>query len=118
MAKASGQKIVEHIKKNLANEKRIKSLEDMVNALTNENEELESKLNKWIKMQNDGYVAVAINNGLIVHAVQVLPFSTFTYTQEIPTEIGTALYSKFPYLELDNGEICINTLQKIKHDSV
>ena len=117
MTKA-GQRVVEHIKIKLSNEKRIKELEDLVSGLTNENEELETKLNKWIKMQEQGYTAVAINNGLIVQAVKVLPFSTFTYTQEIPTEIGTALYSKIPFYELVNGEICINTLQKIKHDSV
>lgn len=109
---------VNHIKQGLKDSKRIKELEDMNLALTNENEELEAKVNKWISLQEKGYTAVSINNGLITHAVQVLPSSTFTYTQEIPTMIGTALYSKIPIYELVNGKICINTAQKIKHDSV
>lgn len=107
------------IKDNEAQRLRILELEDMNLGLTNENLELEAKLNKWINMQEQGYTAVAIENDLIVHAVQVLPNSIFTYTQDIPIEIGTALYSKIPFYELDsNGKMCIDTVQKIKHDSV
>jgi len=113
----TGQRVVEHIKVKLSNEKRIKELEDMNLALTNENHELEVKLNKWIKMQEKGYTAVAINNDMIIQAVQVLPYSTFTYTQEIDSVINTALYSRIPFYKLDNGKMCIDTAQKIKYNT-
>lgn len=112
MAKGLGQIKVDAIKQGLKDETRIKELEDMNLALTNENEELETKLNKWIKMQEKGYTAVAINDGLIVHAVQVLPYSKFTYTQDIPREIGTSLYRSIPFYKLDSNGKMIKDIQQ------
>ena len=109
--KQTGMKIVDLQKQGLKDRERIKELEDMNGVLENENGVLESKLEKWIKMQEKGYVAVSIKNDLIVQAVQVLPNSIFTYTQEIPTEIGTALYSKIPFYKLENGKM-IKDIQK------
>jgi len=110
--KNSGARIVNMTKTTLKHTKYIKQLEDKNLALTNENQELEAQLDKWIKMQNQGYTAVAINNDMIVHAVNVLPYSTFTYTQEIPEQMGTALYRRIPFYKLDsNGKMVID-LQK------
>lgn len=99
-------------------QKEILGLQDIISGLTNERDELEVKLNKWITRQNNGYVALAINDGLIVQAVEILPYSTFTYPQAIPKEIGTGLYSSFPFYKLVNGEIVIDTDQKSKYEGV
>lgn len=91
---------------------KIKEQDDKISALTNENEVLESKLDKWITLQNKGYTACAIENGIVVYAVEVKPYSTFTYTQEIPSEMGKSLYPKFPYLKLDQNGKMIKDIQK------
>lgn len=110
---------IKMIKDNEKQRLRILALEDMNLALTNENGELEAKLNTWINMQLKGYTAVSIENGLIVHAVQVLPQSIFTYTQDIPGEIGTALYDAIPFYELDsNGKIDKNIQKYARYISI
>lgn len=125
--KQSGNRVVDltkHklnlIKENDDKRKRILDLESMNLALTNENTELEGKVKHWESMQEKGYTWVNTNpdTKLIIDAGTVLPSSRFTFTQEIPTEIGTALYKKIPYYELDsNGKMCINTAQKIKYNT-
>ncbi len=92
----------------------IKQRDDMINALDMTLNETQAKLNKWIKQQENGYCAVAINNGYVVKAVNVPAYSVFTYTQEIDSDIDTALYNTIPFIKLINGRMEIDAEQKNK----
>jgi len=83
---------------------RNKEKTDLIAGLVNENEVLNSDLNKWIKKQEDGYSWVAIND-YIVAGGTVLPHSTFIFTQDIPDDIENGYY------KLEEGTI-VKDIQK------
>ena len=97
---------------------KIKEQVDMISAQSNHIKELETQLKKWETLQEKGYTAVAINDGLIMSGVTVAPYSTFIYTQELPKELNTALYQKFPFYELKNGKIRVNSQKYKKYRGV
>jgi|LGVF01.2.fsa_nt_gb hypothetical protein len=96
----------------------VKQRDDMISGLDMTLKETQSKLDKWIKQQENGYCAVAINNGYVVEAVNVPPYSIFTYTQPIDSDISTALYRTIPFIKLIDGKMEIDTDQKSKYRGV
>jgi len=92
---------------------KIKELNDKISVLQNENSELESALRKWEKMQEQGYTACAINEGYIMEAVTVPAYCVFTFSQDIPKDIGSKQYYRNPFAKLKNGKIVFDT-QKYK----
>jgi len=79
----------------------------------------EAKVKKWETMQMNGYTAVAINDGYIMEAVTVPPYCTFTFTQDIPKEIGSRLYSNFPFVKLnEQGKMIFDSQQYKKYKGV
>jgi hypothetical protein len=125
LKKHTGNRVVDMTKEKLAMQKEYKkefnahkATQDLLSAMTNERDELEVKVKEWERKQRDGYSWVVLNpdTKLILDGGTVLPYARFIYTQDIDSVIGTLLYSKFPYLELDsNGKICINTDQQKKY---
>lgn len=112
--KVSDSKIIKQLRKD------VKERDDLIGALSNENAELSAKLDKWIKLQENGYswVAEDVNNGVILSAGTVLPFARFIYTQEIPIEIGMQLYKSFPFYKITDGKIDIDIQKYNKYKGV
>ena len=122
----TSERLASKIKENVAQGKiiklrdnKIKEYEDKISVQSNHIGELERELKKWETMQQNGYTAVGINNGYVVVAVTVAPFSTFTYTQPIIPEISTKLYSNFPFVKLDKqGKMVFDSQQYKKYKGV
>lgn len=107
------KKRLQLIKDNAQLRKDILGLNDQISALTNENSELESKVNGWEDMQAQGYTAVILDEeGMIVNMVNVALRSKFIYTQDIPRQIGTALYDKISFYKLDENGTVVKDTQK------
>ena len=123
MSTKQGEILVKHTKDKITAQNEVKRLnkvlketQDLLSGMTTQYEETQAKLDHWIKKQENGYCAVAITNGFITHAVNVLPYSKFTYTQGLPETISTALYRVFPYYELsEDGRIVENAEQLKKY---
>ena len=101
------------LKRELVEQQRIN------NVLMNENSELTGKLNKHDQAQKDGYLAIATDkDGMVTHIADVHGYSEYTFKQDIPVEIGSKLYSKIPFYELNEGHITKNIQQYKKYKGV
>lgn len=96
------------LKRELVEQQRIN------NVLMNENSELTGKINKHDQAQKDGYLAIATDkNGMVTHIAEVQGYSEYTYVQPIPIAYGSKNYKRYPVLELEQGQLRINS-QKLK----
>ena len=125
MAQTIAKRLSEKIQDNrklkdeaIALKSTIKDNEEKIKGLQTHLSEEEAKVKKWEKMQEQGYTAVTINDGMITNATTVLPYSTFTYTQKIPKEIGSGLYAKFPFYRLADGKMVIDTQKFMRYKSI
>lgn len=93
----------------------LKTAQDMIAALTQENLEL-GKINKDLVARFEkGGLAVAVNNGFVVEVGVIPKYSEYTYDQPIPSGISTALYKHIPFIELHDRQLRINETQYKKY---
>ncbi len=108
---ASNRKLKDQAKLDI---NKIKEQQDKIHALQTQLSQEEAKVKNWETMQMNGYTAVAINDGYITEAVTVPPYSTFTYTQDIPTQMYTPLYKKYPFVKLNKQGKMVFDSQKYR----
>lgn len=95
--------------------KELSIAQDFIATLTTENLQL-GHINEDLRNRfMTGGIAYTINNGYVSSAIEIKPISEWTYTQEIPKEIGTALYSKIPFVKVVDRQLTIDTKQKNKY---
>ena len=106
MASRQGELRVAHIKQELKDKNYIKQQADTICALVNENGVLTRELDKFKEAQKTGYMTyIEDKEGMVIGVSNVLPYSKYTYLQDIPVEIGTVLYNIDPFYKMNNGQL-------------
>jgi|LGOV01.1.fsa_nt_gb hypothetical protein len=118
MASKHGQDKVASIKKELADSKRIKELEDLVLGLTNENEVLYKLVKDYQARFIKGGVNYIEHEGYVIGAVKIFPYSEYTYDQDINEAIGTARYNTTPFIKAVDRQLVIDKTKKARYDSI
>lgn len=90
------------LKKELAQAKKdYADLESKLASVELDRDKLEQYINKLQK----GALAYTINDGYISNAVLIPNDFETTYPQDIPKEINTTLYQKYPFYKMEEGII-------------
>lgn len=98
---------------------KIKEQEDKISALQTQLGIEEDKVKKWEKLQANGYCwLIKDMSGMVIGMGTVPSYSQFTYTQNVPKEIGTMKYSKLPFYIEENNGIKIDTQKYMRYNSI
>lgn len=89
----------------------IKQQDDIINALKSEINDLELQVQSYYL----GATVVTINNDFVSSAVTIPPYNEALPTQDVPTELNTTLYKKFPFYKVNGNTIVKDEAQYKKY---
>jgi hypothetical protein len=91
---------------------------ETINAQANEIEELNQRIKDYQARFTNGGIVYTVNNGYVSSAVEIPPYSEWTYKQPIPKEIGTRLYKQVPFVKIEDRQLKEDAKQKTKYKGV
>lgn len=88
--------------------------QDIIAVLTQENLELGKQLADHRDRFVKGGIVYTVNNGYVSHASHILPFSEYTFDQDVPNVLGWPSYRFAPCVKVEDRRFTIDETQYTK----